>query len=746
MATFCVPKNLVQKLKDSALAGEVDIAKLYDMSSKERRDFFTGHTDPTLGKLINTEFEKAMISQQKQALTDWAKSVFTPVAKTKPTYKTMLDKIDALNDMGVLNPKSQKAFLEDLVSDKLGISVSADEVKAISQKAKGIDTAQEKLGNDLGSPTKLDDNLAFFKAKKKMDDYLQSLNQQSKLRVLTGTIGRGVMLASVKSPLLNIGSNIEVGLTERLVRRFSGGGFINANPKLSKEYIRMVRKVYQQTGYDLSRMTSLSDSGASGARVLDDVVHAQGKGVTRKVGRVVEDVVFKQLMGAPDVHFASGHFADSVGTGALKLAKGDRTAATKIMEDAMRIAPQTAQGELLRAQGIMDAQIATWTNKSWAADVSLGIRKILNGVSGDIRAGDYLLPFVKTPANVIATGLDYAGMGIPKALFTAVKGIRSGNLGERDTVRSIGRDLVRSGLGLTGAAILAANLKPDDFVGAYDPARKQIEELRNSNTNSVRIGGKWISMDWFGPLSVPMTSILYAKKYGTKGPGEAAFQYVKGAGSAAINIPGVQDVGNFVSAQSKNANQTLGEASQSAMDYVTSQIYSRLTPSIVSDTAKATDQYERKGGKGINSIKAKIPGMRQDLPIQQNVFGQKKETENPLSIILFGSRVKTDKEDATIKEINRVATSNDKGVTFTDWSTSSSKTLGQFKAKVGQDEYEHAAETYGRSLKKKLDSAINTPAYKKMSDQDKLKYISNQDTDTMKSIFKLYNFKYKKAS
>lgn len=744
MPTFCVPKSLVQKLKDSALAGEVDIAKLYDMSSKERRDFFTGHTDPTLGKLINTEFEKAMISQQKKAITDWASSVFNPVAKTKPTYKTMLDKIDALDDMGVLNPKSQKAFLEDLVSDKLGINVSADEVKAISQKARTIDAAQEKLGDDLGSPTKLDDNIEFFKAKKKMDDYLQSLNPQSKLRVLTGTIGRGVMLASVKSPLLNIGSNIEVGLTERLVRRFSGGGFINANPKLSREYIKMVRKVYQQTGYDLSRMTSLSDSGASGARVLDDVVHAQGKGLTRKTGRVVEDVVFKQLMGAPDVHFASGHFADSVGTGALKMAKGDRAAATKIMEDAMRIAPQTAQGELLRAQGIMDAQIATWTNKSWAADVSLGIRKILNGVSGDIRAGDYLLPFVKTPANVIATGVDYAGMGIPKALFKAVKGIRQGNIGERDTVRSIGRDLVRSGLGLTGAAILAANLKPDDFVGAYDPARKQIEELRNSNTNSVRIGGKWISMDWFGPLSVPMTSILYAKKYGRNAPGEQAFQYGKGAGTALLNIPGVEDISGFVANQSKKTGQTLSEASSEAMNYVTEQIYSRLIPSIVSDTAKATDPYERQSSKGLTSVEAKIPGLRQNLPTKKTVFGEKKETENPLSIILFGSRVKTDKEDPTIKEVNRIATANDKGITFTDWSTSSSKTLNQFKSKVGQDEFEHAQETYGRALKKKLDTAFNTSTYKKMDDQEKLKYISGQDTDTMKDVFKLYHFKYVK--
>jgi len=46
--------------------------------------------------------------------------------------------------------------------------------------------------------------LAFLEGKKKMDDYLLGLNPANNLKVLTGTVGRGMMLASLKSPLLNI--------------------------------------------------------------------------------------------------------------------------------------------------------------------------------------------------------------------------------------------------------------------------------------------------------------------------------------------------------------------------------------------------------------------------------------------------------------------------------------------------------------------------------------------------------------
>src|SRR3990167_6017781 len=104
---FCIPKAQAQKLKDSALKGEVNIKELYDMSSKERNEFFVKHTDKDIGKLLNIEFEKAMVSKQKTAITDWAKSVFTPQEKTKIVYKNVLDKINKLNDMGALTPQGE---------------------------------------------------------------------------------------------------------------------------------------------------------------------------------------------------------------------------------------------------------------------------------------------------------------------------------------------------------------------------------------------------------------------------------------------------------------------------------------------------------------------------------------------------------------------------------------------------------------------------------------------------------------
>lgn len=651
-------------------------------------------------------------------------------------------------DVAKLLPEEKaalKSILEEFVSDKLGVKVTEAEVEAIRVRAEKIDKAQEVLGEDMGNPAKVQENIDFFQAKREMEDYLLSHAPANKVKVLTGTIGRGMMLASIKSPVLNIGSTLEIGITEALSRRLSGGGIKGADNSLAIDYVKMANQIYQKTGYDVSRMTDLKDAGSMGERVLGQTVHSQGPGATRKVGRVVEDIVFKQLMGAPDVAFSSAHFADSVNTNAMRMAKGDKAAAKELMTDSMRIEPKTPEGEILRAQGVLDAQVATWTNDSWASKFSEGTRKILNDLSGDARVGDYVLPFVKTPANVISTGLDYAGMGALKALGKTYKAVKTGDLKNPDYLRSMSRDLVRTGLGVAGALVITTTLDEDDFMGAYDPRRAQIESLRNSNTNAIRIGGKWISTDWLGPLSVPVTAIMYSRKYG-KDTKDKPLQYLFGMGSAVARLPVISEIADTYREYEYNKVQSAEDAGGAVADYVVQEAKARLVPSIFSDIAKAVDPQVRDtsgGAFGINKVIGGTPFLSKTLPAKNDIFGEPIKGESAITDILFGSRVKTDKETATVKEIARVSEAVDKGITFTDWKKTSGKTLAQFKEKVGEEKYKEATVKYGQKLKEKLDKALTDSRYVRLSDEDKLKVINNKDQEAMDEVFREYGFRYK---
>lgn len=637
-----------------------------------------------------------------------------------------------------------RSILENVVSEDLGIKVSAEEIAEIKKISEKIESAQEKLGDNLGNPKFTDDNVEFFKAKEEMDNYLQSQVPQGNLKVATGTIARSAMLASVKSPIVNIISNMEQGFTEALSRRIASGQFVGANNEMAVDYIKMVNKIYQETGYDVSRMFSI-DEGALGSDVLKgQTVSAQGPGVVRKIGRVAEDVVFKQLMGAPDVMFSAASFADSVNLNALKIANGNKVLASEYMEDAMRINPQTEEGQMLRTQAVGDAQVATWTNTTWASRVSSGIRGIINEVSGDLRIGDYLLPFIKTPANIIATGMDYAGLGAVKSIAGVVKGIKDGNISDPQTLQPIIRNALRAGIGMTLALLIVGALDDDDFVGAYDPKRSQIEQLRNSNYNAIKIGDKWVSVDLLGPLAIPVTSMMYARKYGKAGL-EKAFQYGKASTiGAATQIPGIKDIYDTVKSDAYKKNQGISELGDSTVNYAAKEVVGRFIPSISGDIAKALDPYIRDTSKGaLSPIVAKIPVLSKTLPVKKNIFGEDIKGESAINDILIGARIKTDRSDATINEINKVSQDTDKGVSFTDWNKSSSKQITQFEDKVGKDKFEKAKNEYGQELKKQLDTLVTKPAYKRMNPEDKLKAITAQDTQAMDKIFKKYGFKYK---
>lgn len=743
MALFCIPKQFIDVLTTSALKSEIDLESLYLMDSKSRREFFTKYTDKQVGKFLNAKFEQAMVDKQQDAITKWAESVFTPKEKKAPAFKTVLDKIKQLTDLGYLNEKAEDVFLEDLVSDRLGVNITAEEMENITTKARKVQEAQLAVGLDLGNPEKSAETVAFFVALKEINDYMQSIAPVPVFELLFSSLRKANLLASVKSTVINVTSNALLAGAEMVTRRISNGTVRGANNRLALDYIKLAREVYKKTGYDISRMINIKDTGAGGERYLGDTQHSQGPGRARGYIRFMEDLVFKNLTGAPDAAFASAHFSDSLNLISLKLAEGDSELASEYMRDAMRVSPVSDEGQLLRAQGIMDAMYATATQDTWLSKATLDVRKVLNNIKAPFRFGDFFDPFVKTGSNLIAMGL-YDSTGAA-GLHGAVEW---GNMLRKrsfdpEVARSATKKIVRSGLWITSALLLTGLVDEDDYVGPYDPARYQIDQLRNSPQSAFRIGGHWISTDYLGPLAVPFNAIMHARKYGKAGPGEFMWEYAKGAGGTILNAPVISSLGETWSNMQKKQDMTLPEMVAAGGEGLVNQFGSILVPSMLSDVAKALDDTERKPENALQGLQSKVPGLRNMLPEKTNVFGETMKTENPLYTILFGARVKTDTSDPLIDEIVEVVRLSGKNISFTDWKKSNSKKLAQFRQKVGDKRYNEAIEEYGKNMRKLIRSTTRSVEYRKADVEEKNDILSSLDTKATEEVFKKYNFTYK---
>lgn len=745
MANFCIPKQLSAQLKEAAKTGEINVKKLFEMESSQRRKVFEKYTNKEIAREINGGFEEAMISKQKDALRRWAIRTFNATDKKSPKYKDVLDKINTLSELGVLNSSNSESFLSDLVATKLGASISEAEVKTIHQKAEKLESlAKEKT--EFGTPT-----TEYFRVKKDVSDYIDSITPSSRLKVFTSTIARGSMLFSIKSPVTNIIGNSAQAIYQSFERRLTSLKIGGLNNDYARRYVKYVNDIYSKTGYDVSRMISFDNVQET---LGEQRVHSQGKGVIRTIGRFYEDLVFNKLMGAPDVMFSSVHFADSANIASTKIAESEglvgaakKKRALEIFKDATNISPESTAGEIVRSQAMADAMYSTFTNDSVYSKFALAIRKAFNDVSGDLRIGDQLMPFVKTPANVIGAGLDAGGVGAITSTYKLVfKGAYKEILdGDYHQLKDIMGGYVKTGLGLSIAFILTSLLKPEDFVGEFPITEKERELLRtkNATANSILIGGKWISLDYFGPIAAPFVGMLYAKKYGN-GLTDSIFKYGQGVVLQSLKIPGLSSVYDTYKSikenrpdKSKSFEENLAGVGNMATDF----IRARTIPAIVSDIAKATDSVERETNvkkDSLAKVKASIPGLRQSLPVKKDVFADDIKTEDSISTLLFGSRVKTNRENELINELGRLA-DNNMLPSITNIEKSSSRAQ-RLNAQIGDKEFSNAKEYYGKNLKDELMLTVNSDEYKDLNDEDKKKMIEDIKGDMLEDMLAEYNY------
>lgn len=743
--TYCIPPQVARELISAARNGDTigDVAKLYEMTTQERRNAFAKYVGQDTAKLINTEFEKAMVSNRATALAKWAEKTFSTEVKKKGHLKSALEKIKEADEKGLFTPENEGQFLEDLVTDKLGISITATEAKKISDLTQKLEELS-KEESEIGLPTS-----KWWKAKKELDDYVLSQTPTNSLRIATSTIGRGAMLASFKSPIVNIESNTVQAILTAFERRLSTGKLIGANGSFARKFVSENMKIYQKSGYDTSRMTSWAED----RKILgEEITHSQGKGAVRFIGRFTEDTVFKQLMGAPDVAFASIHFADSANLASTKMAqkegyKGDmlKKKALEIFKDATKIEPKTLEGEIVRAQAIADAQYATYTNKSTYSDTALAIRGVFNKMSGDIRLGDQIMPFVKTPANVVGAGIDYSGVGLPLQLVLLPKAISQLRKGETTAFKRSIRSIVRGGLGLSFAFALSTLFEPEEFMGNYPVSQKEREllELKNATPNSIKIGNKWVSLDYFGPIAAPFVGLMYAKKYAHDN-GEAALKYYQGVGAQALKIPGFQDFQEIVkdvqdlTSEQKTSKEDIGTA---ATNLVLDYIRSRTIPAIVYDVAKATD-IERVADikqDPLARIKNAIPGLRQSLPEKTTIFGDKAKDESAVSTLVFGNRVKTANDSSLVREFVRLDGEGQlPAITNVEKTSTRVKEL---KQQIPSQQFDAAMRYYKDLFKTRVEKVVDSRKYQKGNDEKKKKLIDEAKEKSLSKMLKKYKYK-----
>jgi len=130
---WCLTKNQEAKFREALVSKKINPFKLIDMSSEQRRTLFENFVDPENALKINALYESKLLS--KNQVTGFKNWAKRALGMTPKVKRDIISKIERLQDIGVLDPENLESFKEDLARSRLGVGITFEEAKNINQMA-----------------------------------------------------------------------------------------------------------------------------------------------------------------------------------------------------------------------------------------------------------------------------------------------------------------------------------------------------------------------------------------------------------------------------------------------------------------------------------------------------------------------------------------------------------------------------------------------------------------------------------
>lgn len=383
-----------------------------------------------------------------------------------------------------------------------------------------------------------------------------------------------------------------------------------------------------------------------------------------------------------------------------------------------------------RNTAILEAQKATYRD---ASRVAGAIQKL----SDQNRAANILvegiLPFKKTPINILKRGVEYSPAGLIEVLT-------------RGTKRMLRQDITVSqwidgiGAGLSGTAIMAVGMLLSSLgvlQGGFGD-EEEWEKMKGNQKYSLRIGNISITLDWMAPSAIPLftgVELMQAIR------GDYATASVSDVSDAMFRIldpmlqmsmlQGLNDTLNSVSYDENKISAMIGTALGS--------YFSQAVPSIFGATARTIDKTQRsayidKNSPVLTDVQAfykaamnKIPGLSFLGAKRIDQWGEVMTNDNTFVRILqnfvlpgYLSTVEMNDTEAALESL------------FDE--TGDSKVLPSGAKRhfslngetihLSADEYEVYAKTRGSVAYGILQEITSSEQYKKMDSETKVKAIA----------------------
>lgn len=615
---------------------------------------------------------------------------------------------------------------------KISEALAEDYMQAATQQAR--EAALDKIYQDIGSqlPSSIADRWNAWR-------YLSMLgNPRTHVRNILGN----AFFAPVVFAKNRVGAAMEA-----VAYQISGGktGRSKAIVGLSKGD----RALYRAAFADFGNMENVIMDGqklSDAARMNKSIQKGQ---VVFKHLKALE--AFRKangrLLDAEDAWFCKRYYANALAS----YAKKNGISAEMIVQNGDGLAAA-------RAYAIREAQRGTYRDVNAFSQMVTGIGNAgRNSKNAFARAGNLLmqgvLPFKKTPANILARGVEYSPLGFLTSIAAYAKEVRRSGI-TADERQAAGIKLM-DGLsaGLTGTGLMALGFLMAGHGrlrghGSDDDKERRQEEANGHQAYSLEAGGVSVTLDWVAPEALPVFAganlyeIANSMKNGDWENGPQMKDYIKAITQLSdpmvemSMLSGVADVIQSA-AYAKNQDESVLAAilKSAAASYVTQALPTlfgqiervsedrRYTPFIDKTAFLSTDLQ-----RTVSKASSKIPGWDYNQVPYIDAWGREEESGTLLKRaghnFLNPAYTSKIEEGPLEKELMRVYKKTGDGGCFPSRAEASFKVNGENRY-LNQREYLDYARKKGQWSREYVQALIDSRAYKRLSDEEKAEALAD---------------------
>ena len=350
--------------------------------------------------------------------------------------------------------------------------------------------------------------------------------------------------------------------------------------------------------------------------------------------------------------------------------------------------------------------------------------------------GDAILPFRRTPANILVRGMEYSPAGLAKALTYDLYQVQRGNKTAAQAIDSIAAGLTGSALMALGAYLFSEGLVT---TGGGDSEDDEWNDLLGHQSYALELpNGTSVTLDWLAPESLPFfMGVELASSMGENGmDAETIYAALRSVANPMLELSMLQSVNDLIDSVQYAEEAPLAAMIPSAVISYFSQAIPTLGGQIerTGEESRMSTYTDRNSSiptdvqYALGRASSRIPGWDYQQTPYIDAWGREESSGSELERFVnnffnpaYVSQVDIDEVES---ELQRIRDATGDTSVFPDRAARYFMVNGERKDLTAQ-EYDTYARALGQTRYDLVSEGMELPAYRDMSDGEKADYIGD---------------------